>query len=122
MQIPKIFRILKKIQKKFQIRKIRISRNIYGLDEQVPVTLRAKKTLFNFMLRHYYKSKTTQGFSDFKMFYEQALANGIKHRNFEVVVHPGNTYYDAEEIELLRGPWRDELAFPVRLISYGELV
>ena len=45
----------------------------------------------------------------------------MKHRTFEVNVHPTNPYYDADETEILMGPWSDDLEFPVRLISYHDL-
>ena len=40
--IPKVFPILKKVQRRFNIRKVRISRNIYGLDEDVPWELKLR--------------------------------------------------------------------------------
>ena len=73
------------------------------------------------MLRNYYRTKTTDGFSGFRLFYEVAKTKPMKHRSFEVVVHPANDYYDPEESEILRTPWQDALDFPVRLISYNGL-
>lgn len=137
----KLFPILKRIQKKFQIRRARITRNIYadepisqlgltthqlGLDPllaygDVSKALRAKKWLYNFLLRNYYRTKTTDGFSGFRLFYEYARTHKMKHRTFEVNVHPESTYYDAGETEILRGPWREAVGFPIRLISYYEI-
>ena len=138
---PRMFSILKKIQKKYHIRKARITRNIYadGLitrlgitpyalgvdphlgDSDVGVTLRVKKWAYNFLLRHYFPTKTTDGFSGFRLFYESARLGKMDHRTFEANVHPGNSYYHPEEVEILKGPWRDALSFPVRLISYHEI-
>lgn len=138
--IPKMFLVMKKLQRKFRIRKARISRNIYAdglikggltaynlalgyedVDSDIRRAKRLKKSFYNFMLRNYYRTKTTQGFSGFRMFYEYARSEKMNFRSFEVVVHPGNDYYDLDEIEILKGPWEDELGFPVRLISYHEL-
>ena len=139
--IPGIFPILKKVQKKFRIRRIRISRNIYadgllnqtGLsayqlgidpnldDHDISRALRLKKTLYNFMLKHYISAKTTDGFSGFRLFYEYGKLHKMNHRNFEVVVHPANPYYDAEEAEILKGPWRNEMTFQVKLVNDVEL-
>jgi predicted glycoside hydrolase/deacetylase ChbG (UPF0249 family) len=141
LSIPKMFFVLKKLQRRFGIRKVRISRNIYGdglqehdgltafklaLDpegsgDDIKRTKRLKKVLYNFMLRHYYRTKTTQGFSGFRLFYEYARWKKMNFRSFEVVVHPGSDYYDAGEIEILKGPWEEELGFPIRLISYHDL-
>jgi len=35
--IPKLLPVLKRVQKRFQIRKVRITRNIYGSGERSPV-------------------------------------------------------------------------------------
>lgn len=45
----------------------------------------------------------------------------MKHRSFEVVVHPGSEFYEQEKIELLESPWRDSLMFPVHLMNYFDL-
>jgi len=119
--IPGLFPVLKSVQRRFQIRKVRISRNIYGLDEHVSLAFRVKKKVFNFMLRHYYRTRTTEGFSGFQLFHQVGRVKRMKHRSFEVVVHPGSEYYEQEEIELLESPWRDSLKFPVHLMSYCEL-
>ena len=119
--IPRIFPLLKKLQKKFQIRRVRLSRNVYALNERVATSLRIKKAVYNFALRNYYPTVTTQGFSDFNTFYTRGTARNMKHRSFEVMVHPGNRHYGEDEIGLLHSPWREALRFPVRLISYNEL-
>ena len=119
--IPRVFPELKRIQKRFQIRKVRISRNIYGVDEQVSRALKLKKSAFNWLLRRYFRTKTTQGFSDFLLFHQNAMSGRMEHRTFEAMVHPGNTYYSEEEVKLLTGSWRDTLDIPVELISYRQL-
>ena len=141
LSISRMFPILKKVQKKYQIRKVRITRNIYsdglvstlGLtpfalgtdpelgDHDVPKSLRIKKSIYNLGLKHYYRTKTSDGFSGFRLFYEYAKTRRMKHRTFEVNVHPTNPYYDAGETDILMGPWHDDLDFPIRLISYHEL-
>ena len=73
------------------------------------------------MLRNYYRTKTTNGFSGFRLFYEYAKKRPMKHSTFEVNVHPANPYYDAEEERILAAQWENDLNFPVRLISYDQL-
>ena len=120
--LPRIFPVLKRIQKRFQIRKVRITKNVYSVQDKAPIALRIKKSLYNFLLQTYYRTKTTQGFTDFKLFYEYALTKKMNHKTCELMIHPGNQFYDQTEVELLRGPWRDSLGFPVRLINYRDLV
>lgn len=119
--LPGVFPILKKIQKRFNIRKVRISRNIYGLEGTVPLALKLKKAVYNAALRHYYRTTTTQGFGDFKSFHANAQPGKLKQKRVEVMVHPGSEIYGDGEIELLKGPWRDSLDFQVRLISWADL-
>ena len=120
--IPRVFPVLKRVQKQYQIRKVRISRNIYGPNEDTPWRLRMMKSAYNFLLRHYYRTVTTGGFTDFNTFYELGKTNKPKHQSIELMVHPGSRAFDYEdETEILSGPWRDDLSFPVRLLSYFEI-
>lgn len=119
--LPGLFPVLKKIQKRFQIRKVRITRNIYSSEEPAGLSVRLKKNIYNFALRHYYHTETTAGFGGFELFHNVGTRKSLKHRSFEAVVHPGNDYYAPGELETLEGPWRDQLKFPVRLVNYSEL-
>ena len=140
LSIPRMLPILKRVQKRYGIRKARISRNIYaghllgelevppsalGIDQQsddrVSLSLRLKKSAYNWVLRNYYRTKTTDGFSGFRLFYEYAKKRPMNHRIFEVNVHPANPYYDAMEEQILAGPWERDLNFSVRLISYNQI-
>ena len=139
--VPQIFPILKRVQRKYGIRKVRLTRNIYadrlmekeGLDAgtlgigpdadslETGTASRVKKSIYNFMLRNYYRTKTTDGFSGFRLFYEYGKERKMTQRTFEVVVHPANDYYDISEIEILKSSWQQEVRFPVRLINYMGL-
>jgi len=141
LYIPRMLPILKRVQRRYGIRKARISRNIYarnllkdqsvtpqtlGMDPETgdpgQLSLRVKKWAYNWALRNYYRTKTTDGFSGFRLFYEYARNLPMKHRSFEVNVHPANPYYDAAgEEQILASAWEDQLDFPVRLISYDQL-
>lgn len=140
LSIPRLLFIMKRVQKRYGIRKARISRNIYAerLLDEIDVTpyalgvnpelgdpfsrsLKLKKLAYNWILRNYYRTQTSDGFSGFRLFYEYAKKRPMKHRTFEVNVHPGNPYYDAEEEQILSAPWEADLDFPVRLISYDQL-
>ena len=118
--IPKMVPILKKLQKKYNIRRVRISRNIYGSYETVSTSLRLKKGIYNFFLKHYRRTRTTQGFTNLKAFCDVGKSRGLKYQSVEIMVHPGLDNYD-DGTDLLPGPWRQSLKFPVRLISYADL-
>jgi predicted glycoside hydrolase/deacetylase ChbG (UPF0249 family) len=118
--IPKMFPILKKLQKKYGIRRVRISRNIYGNYEGASASLRAKKGIYNFLLKHYRRTKTTQGFTDLKAFCDVGNSRNLTYKNVEIMVHPGLDGYD-DGTDLLSGPWIQGLKFPVKLINYKDL-
>jgi predicted glycoside hydrolase/deacetylase ChbG (UPF0249 family) len=118
--IPGVFSVLKRVQKQFDIRKVRITRNIYAQHEHASRSLLVKKAFYNFALRHYIGTKTTQGFTDYKTFCQASESALKKYRSVEIMMHPGSSVYEDESDEL-RGPWRESRSFPIDLISYNEL-
>ena len=121
--IPWVMWVLKRVEKKFNIRRVRISKNIYGPRQPAPAKLRIKKAAYNFLLRHYVKTVTTDGFSEFQAFHEMATTTVLKHKIIELMIHPGSIDYEGseEETDLLRTDWENQLMFPVELISYANL-
>ena len=118
--IPKMFPILKKLQKKYDIYRVRVSRNIYGSYEGASSFLRLKKGIYNFLLKHYKRTITTQGFTDLKAFCDVGKSRYLMHKSVEIMVHPGLDNYN-DGTDLLLGPWCQGLKFPVRLISFADL-
>jgi predicted glycoside hydrolase/deacetylase ChbG (UPF0249 family) len=118
--IPRLFPILKKLQKKYGLRRVRISRNIYGSYESCSTPMRLKKMIFNFLLRNYRRTQTTQAFTDLKAFCDIGKSGRPSYRSVELMVHPGLRDYD-DGTDLLPGLWRQSLSFPVRLINYNDL-
>ena len=117
---PWLFPILKRIQKTFGIRKVRITMNLY-LDAERPSRLRlANKSLYNMMLRYYYRTKTTDAFTSFKRFLILGRTTGLRFPCIELMTHPGNPLCK-EETGTLHSPWQEDMPFPVRLISYNDL-
>jgi hypothetical protein len=117
---PSMFWVLKRLQKRFGLRKVRISRNIYGPEDDSGPYVVALKGVYNFLLRNYYRSETTSGFTDFATFSQLASDKKLNRKSIEVHVHPGATAY-ADETGLLESDWRDKLQAPVRLVSRHEL-
>jgi chitin disaccharide deacetylase len=117
---PALFSALKRIQKKFGIKRVRITRNVFGAGEKVPWRLRASKAAWNFALRNYVPTRTTDGFLSFANFY-QLLQSGMRIRGtLELMCHPGGALF-VEETELLHGNWRDRFAQDAELISFNDL-
>ena len=117
LNMRKMLPILKKVRSRFGIGRVRITRNIYAGDEEIGRVQKTKKSVYNFLIRHYVGAQTTDGFAGFDLFHANAKSKRLKHRTFEALVHPGNPFYDEGEVETLLGPWRDELRVPVRFIN-----
>ncbi len=66
--IWQLFIVLKKIQKQFNIRKVRLSRNIYPPAASISRKLLIKKWLWNLSLKRYFATKTTDGVHRFYLF------------------------------------------------------
>jgi glycosyltransferase involved in cell wall biosynthesis/predicted glycoside hydrolase/deacetylase ChbG (UPF0249 family) len=117
---PFVFPVVKAVQRRYGIRRIRVSKNIYAEDEVCGVLLRQEKRIFNLALRSILPSRTTQGFAEFLSFWRAARRRRIRQRTVELMVHPGHPGY-AEETRLLDSDWQESLPFPVRIISYNEI-
>jgi predicted glycoside hydrolase/deacetylase ChbG (UPF0249 family) len=119
--IPWMFPVLKKLQRKFQIRRVR-PRGVFGAQADTKLSRRLLTQVYNFGLRNYYRSATPQIFLNFETFHERLLRNNLRYKTVEVMVHPGSHIFNhAKEIEMLKGPWRDEATKAIRLIDYRQL-
>jgi len=118
--IPRLFGVLKRVQRKYRIRKIRITPNLFAPAEYKSLSLRAYKCAWNFALRHYVPTVTTDRFGAFYAFYQRVRQGLRLHGSVELMVHPGRKNF-AEETDLLREDWKDTLPKDARLINYNEL-
>jgi predicted glycoside hydrolase/deacetylase ChbG (UPF0249 family) len=121
--IPKLFPVLKSLQRRFGIRKVRSTINLLPSGEKLSGLRSLKKELFRLGLRHYYATKSPDGFGDFCDFYT-ALKSGNppRFRALELMVHPGsrNPGYIAE-VDCLRSDWLRSLPPSFQLGSYHSI-
>jgi len=113
---PRLFLILKRLQRAYGIRKVRIAANI----SLSPHETFRKNRLWNLALRYFYPTVTTSGLADFAAFLQAPEEIGQRHPSLELVVHPGHPRYAADPSPL-ESPWLTGQSFPIRLISYREL-
>ena len=120
---PELFPILKLIQKEFGIRKVRITKNIYS--PRSPLRSKGlfyRKMIFNFALRHFYRTVTTSGFTDFQSYLEVPVEDRRRYSSVELSVHPGHPAREfVAETAALQTPWQESLGCPIDLISYLTL-
>lgn len=107
---------LKHLQIKFGIRKVRIRENF----PPFPGRLFVRTRFWNLALRLVYPTRTTAGFTDFSSFFQAAPSLQGQWPTMEVMVHPGHPAY-AGETATLMSSWRQQLPFPVHLMSYHEI-
>jgi len=118
--IPSLFWSLKKMQKIFGIRKLRITTNIYLSNFEIPNKKLLQKKLWKFLIRNYYKTKTTDYFTSAEWFImEINRFKNMSHKSIELMCHPGAKENDDET--LLRGNWIKKAPFDFKLISYDEI-
>lgn len=118
--IPALFPVIKRLQKRFGIRKVRTTWNIYEQNASPPVAMLLKKRIWHWALRNCYRTSTTSGFTSFAVYYQRAKAKSLNHDLIEVEVHPGHDANEAET-KLLEGNWQNSIPFTVRQISYDEI-
>lgn len=118
--LPWMFPVIKRLQKHFAIRRVRTTWNIYGAQSSPGFSLRMRKQIWDFALRHYYHTRTTQGLTTFSIFYELARKGMLSCSSIELMTHPGHVEYE-QETQLLYRNWEREIAFPIQLINYHAL-
>jgi predicted glycoside hydrolase/deacetylase ChbG (UPF0249 family) len=115
-----LFLTLKALQRRFGIRRVRLTRNIHPPDEPPPWSQRVSKAFWNLGLRYLYRTKTTVGCTSLKVFLRSATPSTPRMRSVELLVHPGHPDFE-EETRLLSGEWWKTLPFGIQTISYLEL-
>jgi predicted glycoside hydrolase/deacetylase ChbG (UPF0249 family) len=120
--VPGIFFSLKKVQKVAGINRVRTTMNIYPDRLRPSPALRLKKELWNFALRYWGTTRTTDGLSSLRLFLEAVHERKPldRLRVVELMVHPGSREA-ADETRLLVSEWWRELPFPIEPISFNEL-
>jgi predicted glycoside hydrolase/deacetylase ChbG (UPF0249 family) len=117
---PYIFPALKAVQKRYGMKKVRISKNFYYAGEPCPKALYRKKQLFNWALRHIYRTYTTDVFTEMLSFYRESGRRIPQCGIAELMVHPGAPYA-AEETAVVKSDWLRNPGFPLEMIHYGQL-
>ena len=118
--LPAMFPVLKAVQRRYNIRKVRITQNLYAPGHRIGIRRYLQKTAYNWALRNFYRTTTTDGFTDLRTFCKLLKAQPLSLQTVELMVHPGPAAYE-QETALLASAWSDELRCPVQKISYHQL-
>ena len=118
--LPSMFPVLKRLQKHFAVRKVRITWNVYPYRERKPLTIVWKKRLWVWALRHYYPTFTTSAFTSLEVFLAVVRNGHLDCETIELMVHPGHKEFERETM-LISEDWRTLIPFPTEMISYHEI-
>jgi predicted glycoside hydrolase/deacetylase ChbG (UPF0249 family) len=122
--IGALFPVIKRVQRAFGLRRIRIAMNLFdGVLYTADAKRRAKTRLLNEGLRRVYPSVTTDGFTALRAFVHPAAHSDpllTPGSTVELMVHPGHPLCE-DENALLASDWPSRLSYPIELISYNEL-
>jgi len=118
--VPGVFPVMKRVQRRFGFRKVRITMNLYGPDAPASRAQLSAKAAWNFALRHLHRTITTRRFTSFEIFSCTPKKKLRGCESIELMVHPGSADR-AQETQLLWTDWLKELPFPAQCISYDEL-
>lgn len=116
--IPAMFPVLKYLQVRFGIRKVRISWNYYADGRWPTPGLLKKKRFFNAALAGAYRTRTTDGFADLFAFLDNARARTLACESFEIMVHPGA---DEREDQTALSRWEDQMPYSLSFMNYHDL-
>jgi predicted glycoside hydrolase/deacetylase ChbG (UPF0249 family) len=117
---PLVFPALKEIQRRYHIRRVRLSKNFYSPNQPCPADVFWKKRAYNWALKSIYPTLTTDAFTELLTYYHADAARQRSIRRIELMVHPGAPYA-AEETAILESDWIARTDLPVQLISYAQL-
>lgn len=117
--IPQMLPVLWALRRRYKVKRIRISRNMYTELERPPRSLLTKKRVYNRALRAM-GFRTTEIFTDLITFVSLCAASPPQSASVELMTHPGSLPRN-EETTLLETGWLGRLSYDVSLVSYKTL-
>ena len=105
---------------RYNIRRVRLSKNFYSSGQPLPAGLLWKKRTYNWALKSIYRTRTTDAFTELITYYRADAGRKRSTARIELMVHPGAAAA-AEETAILESDWIARTDPPVRLISYAQL-
>ena len=116
---PAVFPVLKGLQRKFGIERVRNTLSIHPSGKPAGRALRLKKALWSGALRGVVSTSTTDYVGNLRSFIPWS-ASLRRNASVEIIVHPGHPNYVDEE-QTLRREWWHDLDNTIEFISYHEL-
>jgi chitin disaccharide deacetylase len=121
--LPLLFPVLKALQRRFGIRRVRSTINLLPPGQQLSPIRWFKKRLFCHALRWHYRTASPAGLGEFRDFYAGLEVGQLpRFRELELMVHPGTTAPTyMHEVALLRSDWRRRLPLGIAFGNYYSI-
>lgn len=117
---PGLFPVLKRLQARYGIRRVRITRNLYREGAEPAPLLRIEKHIWNGALRWIYRTRTASAFTDPPTLACSSPRTRGRHPTIEVMVHPGREEATGPAA-VTTGEWLPDTIRPFELISHLDL-
>jgi predicted glycoside hydrolase/deacetylase ChbG (UPF0249 family) len=118
--LPAFLPVLRAVRKKYDIPRVRISRNLYKPDRQPGRLFLLKKALFNTALCRWCGFRTSDAFTDLETYIMLQPSMRPSRGTTEIMLHPWHHGSDKDQ-SLLREFGRSNASLRRSLISYREL-
>src|SRR5262245_18952752 len=79
---PLVFPVLKEVQRRYQIRRVRLAKNFYLRDQGCAADLLRRKRAYNWALRSMYATQTTDAFTEFLTY---CRADAARQRSIRLI-------------------------------------
>ena len=117
--LPQLFPVITILSRRFSIKRMRITRNLFQPNENVSLYKRTAKLAWIAAVQCAANVATTDYFGTIEDLSAQGHQFG-QSKVAEIMVHPGHPAYGHEEV-ILRTTWLQRLPFPVNLTNYAKL-
>ncbi len=94
--IPILLPVLRALLRRFDIPKVRISKNLYSLSDDRGPVMRLKKNTYNMVLRKFAAARTTDLFTDLAGFQDHRPTLERRNKTVEIMLHPGGPEGEGE--------------------------
>lgn len=116
--IPWLWPAVRDVQVKYNIKRIRNTKNLYPAKMRPSYTIVMLKKIWDYRMRNICGIVSTDYFTDFSSFFEDINVN--QNRTVELMCHLGKKDNLAEEL-LLYSDWAMRIPFAIEMISYNQL-
>jgi len=120
--IPGLLQILFALQRRYKIRSIRLTKNLYLSSDKPPMWKILSKSVVNTAIRRISKVTIADKFTEFSTFHDIQSTLDPNIGVIELMLHPGSEVPEYQrEIDLLESHWQTLVESQVEITNYSNL-